>query len=105
MNNLEIAQQLREQIKEHWPYVSTILALYESNKGMIFTDRIQRMIDRLLPDAVFYILDDTWTGLDNPMLFDTCYKSGWRPSATEIKSLPINIVLFASETNPLGILK
>ena len=105
MTNLEIALKLREQIKEQWPFVSTILALYENNEGKIFTDRIQSMVDKLLPNEVFYIHDKDWTGLDKPTLYELCYKWGWRPKANEIKSLPINIVLFGSEDNPLGILK
>lgn len=104
MTNLEIALKLREQIKKQWPHVSTILALYKNNTEGIFTERIQKMVGKL-PDEVFYLHDDNRTGLDNPMLFETCYNDGWRPRATEIKSLPINTVLFATEDNLLGILK
>jgi hypothetical protein len=117
MIQLEIALKLREQIKEQWPFVSTILALHENNKGHIFTDRIQRMIDRLLPDAVFYHpegqrLSNRRDSLNMvieriPIIvgIKSTDKYGYRVSVEGISSLPINQVLFASEDNPLGILK
>jgi hypothetical protein len=102
MTNLEIAEKLREQISQQWPYVSTILALWENNKDGVFTERVQSMVSKLLPDEVFYynayhhklarvynfkLLDDK-LGMEIPIL-----------------SLPINVVLFATKDNPLGILK
>ena len=98
MNNLEIAEKLREQIKEQWPYVSTILALYENNKDGIFTERVQSMVSKLLPDEVFYLFD----GKSEIELIDP-----WDSNVgiEVIDSLPINVVLFATEDNPLGILK
>lgn len=116
MTTLEIAEKLREQIKEQWPYVSTILALYANNKDGIFTERIQSMVDKLLPDEVFYRIAQSYLNssitLYKPVLVgnelvnhpDALFE--YRiPYNQEIKSLPINIVLFGSEDNPLGILK
>jgi hypothetical protein len=102
MTQLQIAEKLREQIKEQWPYVSTILALYVNNTDGKFTERIQDMIDRLMPREVFYyndyhhklakvykfkLLDET-INIEIPIL-----------------SLPINQVLFSSEDNMFGHLK
>ena len=115
MSNLEIAIKLREQIKEQWPYVSTILALYVNNTEGQFTERIQDMIDRLLPREVFYqkarCFVDQETTLRKVVLFG---KEVSKPNdiikyhiaySEPICSLPINQVLFSSEDNPLGILK
>lgn len=99
MTNLEIALKLREQIKEQWPFVSTILALYENNTNNQFTDRIQDMIDRLIPTNVYYY-DISFNNIDlEPVLVGGALSSG------NIQWLSINIVLFGSEDNPLGILK
>lgn len=103
MTNLEIASQLREQIKEQWPYVSTILALYANNSDSKFTDRIQKMVDKLLPDEVFYQMLVNWQ-ITPKSLAPVCVINDVA-SGFEIKSLPINQVLFSSEDNPLGILK
>lgn len=100
MTNLQIAEKLREQIKAEWPYVSTILALYANNKDGIFTERIQDMVSKLLFDEVFYIELD-WHK-DKYVLLDVVKIQNFN---AEIKSLPINQVLFSSEDNPLGILK
>ena len=116
MTQLEIALKLREQIKEQWPFVSTILVLYENNTGEQFTERIQDMVDRLLPKEVFYQIAQSYlnssTNLYKAVLVgkelinhpDALFE--YRiPYNQEIKSLPINQVLFASEDNPLGVLK
>lgn len=92
MTQLEIAQILREQIKQEWPFVSTILALYENNTEGQFSERIQAMVNKLLPDEVYY--DSFRTELINN-----------KSTLDFIKSLPIQVVLFATEDNPLGILK
>jgi hypothetical protein len=106
MTQLEIALKLREQIKAEWPYVSTILALYENNKDGIFTERVQSMVSKLLPDEVFYICDDKWFRKDMPLTIESILKRGLHSKDdSNIKSLPINVVLFATEDNPLGILK
>lgn len=117
MTNLEIALKLREQIKEQWPFVSTILTLYENNKPEItaedfqvafgsykskgiFTEHIQDMVDRLLPKEV-YFYQISFNNIDlQPILI-----GGKLESNGNIYSLPINQVLFSSENNPLGILK
>lgn len=101
MANLEIAEKLREQIREQWPYVSTILALYTSinNDDGKFNERIKDMLDRVMPYEVFY-QEVSYNNIDlNPIILYNTY------SSKEIKSLPINVVLFATEDNPLGILK
>ena len=102
MTQLQIAEKLREQIKAEWPYVSTILALYANNTNGQFTERIQDMIDRLLPREVFY--GDCWgnkLGNIKGITIDLEYII----TGTEIKSLPINQVLFSSEDNMFGYLK
>jgi hypothetical protein len=115
MTNLEIAEKLREQIKVEWPYVSTILALYENNKDGIFADRIQSMVSKLLPDEVFYcksyLLSDSihnpeFMNTDTPILYGNRSFGEYKAKLnSEVYSLPINIVLFATKDNPLGILK
>ena len=114
MTNLEIALKLREQIKAKWPYVSTILALYENNTKLdineledfhlgsegikgVFTERIQDMVDRLLPKEVFY-QEASPNNIDIAvsLIKETIYKM------LPIKSLPINQVLFSSDNNPEG---
>lgn len=106
MTQLEIALKLREQIKEQWPFVSTILALYENNINGQFTERIQYMVDRLLPKEVYYIHDDKWFRADMPLTIESMLKKGLHSyDDSNILSLPINQVLFASEDNLLGILK
>lgn len=107
MTQLQIAEKLREQIKEQWPYVSTILALYENNTEGQFSERIQAMVDKLLPDEVFYICDDKWFRKDMPLTIESILKRGLdsKDDSNRIQSLPINIVLFGSKDNPLGILK
>jgi hypothetical protein len=97
MTTLEIAEKLREQIKAEWPYVSTILALYANNTNGQFTERIQDMLDRLLPNEVYYVFDGITIELIGPFDSDI--------GIEVIESLPINQVLFSSEDNPLGILK
>jgi hypothetical protein len=101
MTQLEMAQKLREQIKQEWSYVSTILALHDNNKGQ-FTERIQAMVNKLLPDEVFY--GEFWPNNFSD-LTDITVKLEDAISGFEIKSLPIQVVLFATESNPLGILK
>ena len=98
MNQLEITEKLREQIKEQWPYVSTILALYANNTDGKFTERIQDMIDRLLPREVFYYVfyDKTISLVGSTVEVQ---------HSVDIKSLPINQVLFSSEDNMFGHLK
>jgi hypothetical protein len=106
MTNLQIAEKLREQIKAEWPYVSTILALYENNKDGKFTERIQDMVDRLMPREVYYIHDDKWFRKNMPLTIESMLKEGLHShDDSNILSLPINQVLFSSEDNPLGILK
>lgn len=116
MTNLEIAEKLREQIKAEWPYVSTILALYANNSDGQFTERIQDMVDRLLPKEVFYQVANCYVSdkttlhkivllgekiNDNPnSVFE--YHIKW---SEPICSLPINQVLFSSEDNMFGHLK
>jgi len=97
MKNLQIAEKLREQIKAQWPYVSTILALYANNSDGRFTERIQDMIDRLLPNEVYFVTDG-----ENVQLVSTFDSD---IGIEIIEWLPINQVLFSSEDNPLGILK
>ena len=119
MTNLEIAGKLREQIKVEWPYVFTILALHTSinNDDGKFNERIQSMVNKLLPDEVFYhpkgkrlgnrhvplgtIIDDM------PIIvgIKSTEEYGYFNSEESILSLPTNQVLFSSEDNPLGILK
>jgi hypothetical protein len=102
MTQLQIAEKLREQIKEQWPYVSTILALYANNTDGKFTERIQDMVDRLLPREVFYC---------NIYEFKLAKVYYYRVFTDDIKekftieSLPINQVLFSSEDNMFGHLK
>jgi hypothetical protein len=100
MSNLEIAIKLREQIKEQWPYVSTILALYANNTDGKFTERIQDMVSKLLFDEVFYI--ELYWHKDKYILLDVVKVQNFN---AEIKSLPINQVLFSSEDNMFGHLK
>jgi hypothetical protein len=111
MTQLEIALKLREQIKEQWPFVSTILALYENNINGQFTERIQDMVDRLLPKEVFYYTEcEKWgyceshsTVKDKYLIVGTKYiKECFVEDNTLIESLPINQVLFASVDNPKG---
>lgn len=102
MTQLQIAEKLREQIKEQWPYVSTILVLYENNIDGIFTDRIQSMVDKLLPGEVFYQMNSIYKAFEMFLLPQLIKNDG---NINPILSLPINIVLFGSEDNPLGILK
>jgi hypothetical protein len=112
MSNLEIAIKLREQIKEQWPYVSTILVLYANNTDGRFTERIQDMIDRLMPREAYYYshcyytdaLLKTTTIVDYNIIEIDSLGTDYVTTG-EIKSLPINQVLFSSEDNPLGILK
>jgi hypothetical protein len=104
MTQLQIAEKLREQIKEQWPFVSTILALHENinNDDGKFNERIQGMIDKLMPYEVFY-QEVSYNNIDlEPKLLGNSYGTY---AFREIKSLPINQVLFSSESNPLGILK
>ena len=111
MNNLEIAEKLKEQIREQWPYVSTILSLHEHNSKGLFTEMIRKKVAKVLPDEVFYQMAQS-TGSKNyesPWLLKYIYEYEdadlYMPSSQIIESLPINIVLFGSEDNPLGILK
>lgn len=100
MTNLEIAEKLREQIKVEWPYVSTILALYANNTNRGFSNEISDMVDRLLPKVVYY-QNVSFNNIDiTPLLTKTTIFD-----ILPIEWLPINIVLFGSEDNPLGILK
>jgi hypothetical protein len=115
MTQLQIAEKLREQIKEQWPYVSTILALYANNTDGRFTERIQDMVDRLLPREVFYqkarCFVDQETTLRKVVLFGKEVNNSndivkyHIAYAEPILSLPINQVLFASEDNMFGHLK
>ena len=109
MTQLEIALKLREQIKEQWPFVSTILALYANNTNGQFTERIQDMVDRLLPKEVYFVVLNTFLINNFPVLVGTKNKDGIflleECGINNIESLPINQVLFASEDNPLEILK
>ena len=108
MNQLEISLKLREQIKAEWPYVSTILALYENNTSNRVGQRIKQMVSKLLPDEVYYqMAQHEVTSLTTPVLIETnVAPEGYFISVIAIiESLPINTVLFASEDNPLGILK
>jgi hypothetical protein len=106
MTQLQIAEKLREQIKEQWPYVSTILALYANNTNGIFTERIQDMIDRLLPREVFYIYDNKWFRKNMPLTIESMLKVGLHShDDSNILALPINQVLFSSEDNMFGHLK
>lgn len=111
MTQLEIAEKLREQIKEQWPYVSTILALYENNTKGQFSTRINIMVDKLLPDEVFYSSSlifgyaESIKKSDYPVILGNNSKFYTLDKNGEIKSLPINIVLFGSKDNLLGILK
>ena len=97
MTQLEIALKLREQIKEQWPFVSTILALHENNTDGKFTERIQDIVDRLLPNEVYYVFDGITIELIGPFDSDI--------GIEVIESLPINQVLFSSEDNMFGHLK
>jgi hypothetical protein len=100
MTNLQIAEDLRDQIAEKWAYTHEILDLYEYNKDGRFTERIQSMIDRLLPTEVYYII--VTNKFEEAILLSNIEQI---VEVSEIKSLPINQVLFSSEDNPLGILK
>jgi hypothetical protein len=103
MTQLQIAEKLREQIKAEWPYVSTILALYANNTDGKFTERIQDMVDRLLPKEVFY-----YNQYEFKMAKVYSYVLlGIVDLVDEytIESLPINQVLFSSEDNMFGHLK
>ena len=102
MTQLQIAEKLREQIKEQWPYVSTILALYENNKDGIFTERIQDMTDRLLPDEVFYYNEYEFK---LAKVYNYKLVSVSMDKEHTIYWLPINQVLFSSEDNMFGHLK
>jgi hypothetical protein len=94
MEKLEIIQQLREQIKEQWFYVATILALYDNNYDKKY---IKDEIDRLLPKEVFY-QDVSFNNIDlTPVLLEK-YGANILP----IQSIPIYQVLFATKENPLG---
>lgn len=108
MTQLEIAQILREQIKQEWPYVSTILALHENNASNRFGQRIKSMVSKLLPEEVFYqMAQHEVTSLVTPVLIEIniAPEHYFISQITIIESLPINIVLFGSKDNPLGILK
>jgi len=105
MTNLEIAEKLREQIKAEWPYVSTILALYENNASNRFGQRIKQMVAKLLPDEVYYqMAQHEVTSLTTPILIENnkAPEQYFISVITIIESLPINIVLFSSEDNPEG---
>lgn len=99
MTQLEIALKLREQIKEQWPYVSTILALYENNTEGQFSERIQTMVDKLLPDEVYY--GECWVN-KGANIKSVTIELSYIITGSYITSLPINIVLFGSEDNPNG---
>jgi hypothetical protein len=99
MNQLEIAEKLREQIKAQWPYVSIILALYANNTDGIFTERIQDMIDRLLPREVFYYNEYEFK---LAKVYNYKLVSVSMDKEHTIYCLPINQVLFSSEDNPKG---
>lgn len=100
MTTLEIAEDLQPQIAEKWAYTHEILDLYEYNKDGRFTERIQSMVDRLLPTEVYYVIFKD--KFEKAVLLSELEQI---VEVDEIKSLPINIVLFGSKDNPLGILK
>lgn len=100
MTQLEIAEDLQSQIAEKWAYTHEILDLYQYNKDGRFTERIQSMIDRLLPTEVYYVIFKD--KFEEAILLSEVEHI---VEVDEIKSLPINTVLFATENNPLGILK
>lgn len=110
MTQLEIAQQLRKQIANNWPFVKEILELNECNKNNQFDSIIKDRIERLLPREVFYKKAETieysqyfeyWVNsliefylLKNPDMYV--------PDSAELNSMPIYQVLFATEEKPLG---
>jgi len=99
MTQLQIAEKLREQIKAEWPYVSIILALYANNTDGKFTERIQDMIDRLLPREVFYYNEYEFK---LAKVYNYKLVSVSMDKKHTIYCLPINQVLFSSEDNPKG---
>jgi len=98
MTNLEIARDLADCMLD-WPYIHDIWGLQQHNTDGRFTERIQSMVDRLFPFEIFYFIRE-----NNALTMDF-YQNFDDITVDEIKSLPINIVLFGSEDNPLGILK
>lgn len=97
MTQLEIAQQLRKQIADNWPFVKEILALHENNTEGQFNEHIKDRVNKLLSNEVFY-QEVSFNNVDITITLLENYGSKFNP----INSMPIYQVLFATEEKPLG---
>jgi hypothetical protein len=92
MKEEKIAAYLREQIKDSWPHVGTVLALRANNKNGQFSESIDDIMDRLLPREVHY---GFMKASNMPVLLEL-FNLDFGVSKGNIHSLPIRKVLFES---------
>lgn len=92
MKEEKIAAYLREEIKESWPHVGTVLALHANNKNGQFNESIDDIVDRLLPKDVHY---GFMKAGKMPVLLEA-FNLALGISEGNIFSLPIRKVLFES---------
>jgi len=90
MKEEKIAAYLREQIKDSWPHVGTVLALHANNKNGQFSESIDDIVDRLLPKEVHY---GFMKAGNMPVLLES-FSLELGISEGNIHSLPIRKVLF-----------